>query len=112
MVAALFVPWFMIHFGDAQGWKMAFILTGALGISLADFLVLALQPAAKQPHCPRPNTITSTLTMNRRRCAQNGDKAKKVPWFKLFGYRQLWAFFAGKFMTDGIWWFYPAARGR
>ena len=27
MVAALFVPWCMIHYGDQQGWKMAFILT-------------------------------------------------------------------------------------
>ena len=34
-----------------------------------------------------------------------GDKGK-VSWWKLFGYRQTWAFFFGKFMTDGIWWFY------
>jgi ACS family hexuronate transporter-like MFS transporter len=33
------------------------------------------------------------------------DKAK-VPWLKLLGYRQTWCFFFGKFMTDGIWWFY------
>jgi len=31
MVAALFVPWCMIHFGDELGWKMAFIITGAVG---------------------------------------------------------------------------------
>jgi nitrate/nitrite transporter NarK len=31
MVAALFVPWCMIHFGDELGWKMAFIITGAAG---------------------------------------------------------------------------------
>ena len=31
MVAALFVPWCLIHFGDQLGWKMAFILTGAAG---------------------------------------------------------------------------------
>ena len=30
----------------------------------------------------------------------------KVPWFKLLGYRQTWAFAVGKFLTDGIWWFY------
>jgi MFS family permease len=24
----------------------------------------------------------------------------------LLGYRQTWAFFVGKFMTDGVWWFY------
>ncbi|HXF11475.1 MAG TPA: MFS transporter [Desulfuromonadaceae bacterium] len=31
MIAALFVPWCMIHFGDELGWKMAFIVTGAAG---------------------------------------------------------------------------------
>ncbi|HUA67037.1 MAG TPA: MFS transporter, partial [Candidatus Saccharimonadales bacterium] len=31
MVAAFFVPWCLIHFGNTQGWKMAFILTGVTG---------------------------------------------------------------------------------
>src|SRR5262249_15164657 len=35
-----------------------------------------------------------------------GDKAQKVSLLSLFRYRQLWSFFVGKFMTDGIWWFY------
>jgi ACS family hexuronate transporter-like MFS transporter len=30
----------------------------------------------------------------------------KVPWVKLLGYRQTWAFFFGKFLTDGVWWFF------
>jgi uncharacterized membrane protein YhaH (DUF805 family) len=31
MIAALFVPWCMVYFGNEKGWKMAFILTGAVG---------------------------------------------------------------------------------
>jgi nitrate/nitrite transporter NarK len=31
MVAALFVPWCMVHFGEERGWKMTFIITGAAG---------------------------------------------------------------------------------
>jgi MFS family permease len=31
MIAALFVPWCLVYFGDEKGWKMAFILTGAVG---------------------------------------------------------------------------------
>jgi nitrate/nitrite transporter NarK len=31
MMAALFVPWCLVYFGDARGWKMAFIITGAAG---------------------------------------------------------------------------------
>jgi len=33
------------------------------------------------------------------------DKGR-VSWFKLLTYRQTWAFTAGKFCTDGIWWFF------
>src|SRR5664280_510211 len=31
MISALFVPWCLIHFGDEKGWKMAYVLTGAVG---------------------------------------------------------------------------------
>ncbi len=34
------------------------------------------------------------------------EKTEKVPWFKLLKYKQTWAFSFGKFMTDGVWWFY------
>ena len=27
-------------------------------------------------------------------------------WLSLLGYRQTWAFALGKFITDGVWWFY------
>jgi ACS family hexuronate transporter-like MFS transporter len=30
----------------------------------------------------------------------------KTSWFQLLGYRQTWAFAFGKFMTDGVWWFF------
>jgi ACS family hexuronate transporter-like MFS transporter len=36
---------------------------------------------------------------------ESGDRAT-IPWRKLFCYRQTWAFFWGKFLTDGVWWFY------
>lgn len=29
-----------------------------------------------------------------------------MPWLKLLGYRQTWAFAIGKFLTDPVWWFY------
>ncbi|MFZ1520283.1 MAG: MFS transporter, partial [Ignavibacteriaceae bacterium] len=32
--------------------------------------------------------------------------AEKVSWFKLLAYKQTWAFTFGKFMTDGVWWFF------
>jgi len=44
MISALFVPWCLIHFGDQQGWKMAFILTGAVGFIWLIFWFLFYAP--------------------------------------------------------------------
>ena len=30
---------------------------------------------------------------------------QKVPWLTLLVFPQTWAFFMGKFLTDGVWWF-------
>jgi MFS family permease len=48
MVAALFVPWCMVHFGDIKGWKMAFILTGASGFVWLIFWFWLYNPPAKE----------------------------------------------------------------
>ena len=48
MVAAIFVPWCMIHFGDQQGWKMAFIFTGAAGFLWLIFWFWLYEPPSKQ----------------------------------------------------------------
>ncbi|HJX72112.1 MAG TPA: MFS transporter, partial [Bacteroidales bacterium] len=37
---------------------------------------------------------------------KEGADEDKVSWFRLLTYRQTWAFFFGKFLTDPIWWFY------
>ncbi|MFL5774623.1 MAG: MFS transporter, partial [Flavisolibacter sp.] len=31
---------------------------------------------------------------------------EKVSWIRLLSYKQTWAFAFGKFMTDGVWWFF------
>jgi MFS transporter, ACS family, hexuronate transporter len=106
MVAALFVPWCMIYFGDARGWKMAFILTGAAGFFWLIFWFWLYEPPNKQKRLSKAEYDYIHVDDETVVDQQTGDTAKKVSWLKLFSYRQLWAFFAGKFMTDGIWWFY------
>src|SRR5262249_55285435 len=34
------------------------------------------------------------------------DKMPNYPWMRLFPHRETWAFGVGKFLTDGVWWFY------
>jgi ACS family hexuronate transporter-like MFS transporter len=48
MIAALFVPWCMIYFGDQRGWKMAFIITGAAGFLWLIFWFWLYETPARQ----------------------------------------------------------------
>jgi ACS family hexuronate transporter-like MFS transporter len=106
MIAALFVPWCMIHFGDQHGWKMAFILTGAAGFLWLGLWFWLYETPARQRRLSKVefDYIHSDDEVKPAAQAQ-GDKAK-VSWGRLFSYRQTWSFFFGKFLTDGVWWFY------
>jgi ACS family hexuronate transporter-like MFS transporter len=105
MVAALFVPWCMIYFGDQKGWKMAFIITGAVGFLWLIFWFWLYETPARQKRLSKAELDYIQIDDEVAAGGATGDTGK-VSWWKLFGYRQAWAFFFGKFMTDGIWWFY------
>lgn len=104
MIAALFVPWCLVYFGNAAGWKLAFVITGASGFLWLIFWFWLYNPPAQQTRLLKPefDYIHSDDEVGD---IQNEDKAK-IPWIKLLQYRQTWSFFFGKFLTDGVWWFY------
>jgi MFS transporter, ACS family, hexuronate transporter len=106
MVAALLVPSFMVWFGYQQGWKFAFIFTGAGGLVWLVFWAWLYDPPSKQKRLSKAEYDYIHIDDETVQDRQTGDTVQKVSWWKLFRYRQLWAFFMGKFMTDGIWWFY------
>lgn len=106
MVAALFVPTCVGWFGVQQGWKWAFIITGAGGLVWLVFWFWLYDPPNKHKRLSRAEYDYIHIDDETATDQQTGDRAAKVSWLRLFKYRQLWAFFAGKFMTDGIWWFY------
>ncbi len=105
MVAALVVPWILISFSHELGWKMAFILTGASGFLWLFFWFWLYDTPHKQKRLSKAEYDYIHVDDEAVAKEANGDKGK-LAWWRLFGYRQGWAFFFGKFMTDGIWWFY------
>lgn len=84
----------------AIGWKGAFLVTGALGFVWLFFWWLLYRSPADHPR----------LSAEERALIQSDHepepKAAKIPWPMLLRYRQAWAFFLGKAMTDPVWWFY------
>jgi len=104
MVAALVVPAIMVHFGDRAGWRMAFIITGAMGFPWLIFWFWLYDPPFR--HAKVSQSELDYIRVDDEPSRAAGDDDAKVSWWQLFRYRQLWSFFAGKFMTDGVWWFY------
>ena len=89
------IAWLAMQYG----WRMTFVLTGALG-----FIWLALWVALFQTPA-RHRWITDA----ERRYIQesgNGDRGSGIGWMHLLTYRQTWAIVMGRFITDPIWWLY------
>jgi ACS family hexuronate transporter-like MFS transporter len=95
IVAPLVVPWITLTWG----WQESFVFTGLLGfIWLAFWLWLYEVP-------DRHRRVTREEVAYIRSDPVE-IVSEKIPWIRLWKYRQTWAFVIGKFLTDPVWWFY------
>jgi ACS family hexuronate transporter-like MFS transporter len=94
IVTPLVVPWITVHWG----WRSAFLLTGAVGFVWLIFWLLLYRKPEEHPRLSR-----AELDYIR---SDPSPTVAKIEWSRLVSYRQTWAFVAGKFMIDPIWWFY------
>lgn len=108
-VGAILAPITVPLIAAVWGWQSAFIIIGALGfLWMAVWLWLYEKPEQQK------RLSKAELAYIRSDSVQPVEKteeasaaaAKKVSWFQLLKYRQTWAFAFGKFMTDGVWWFF------
>jgi len=101
ILAPLTVPVIALHYG----WEFAFILVGAIGFLWIIFWYFLYEIPSKQKRLSK-----AELDYIHHDCEiaveDSNKKEEKVAWVKLLGYKQTWAFVFGKFMTDGIWWFF------
>lgn len=82
----------------SMGWRAAFVVTGLVGlIWLPLWLWLYRRPdehkrvgAAELAHIQ----------------SDPPDTAARIPWLKLLGKRETWAFALGKFLIDPVWWMF------
>ena len=80
-IGALIAPLTIPILAKVWGWEMAFIVIGGLGFIWMGFWVFMYTAPSKSKHV---------------------NKAE----LECFSYKQTWAFAFGKFMTDGVWWFF------
>ncbi|WP_027377880.1 MFS transporter [Kaistella palustris] len=107
-VGALAAPLTIPFIAKAYGWEMSFIIIGALGFLWMGLWQFYYQ---KPDKCKKLNKEELTYIQQddaEDDCAPNGsnEKARSFTFAQSFKYRQTWAFIVGKFMTDGVWWFY------
>lgn len=104
VLAPLTVPWIAEHWG----WETAFVLIGAIGfVWLFFWRWLYTKPENnKRLSKQELDYINSDVADVVSTFTEDKPVNEKVSWAKLFGYKQTWAFVFGKFMTDGVWWFF------
>lgn len=105
-VGALAAPLSIPFIAKAMGWEMAFIIIGALGFVWMGLWVFYY----KKPQLhPKVNQLElDYIHQDVEDCSRetSPDLENKFSLKECFGYKQTWAFAFGKFMTDGVWWFY------
>ncbi len=101
ILAPLSVPWIESHYG----WEAAFLIVGAVGFIWLIFWLVFYEKPEEQ----------TRMSVEELAYIQAGDELvesksdepyKNIPWVKLLGYNQTWSFITGKFLTDGVWWFF------
>lgn len=115
LLAPLSIPPLAAYFqkiGVGNGWEMAFIIIGALGFVWMGFWMWLYRKPEKNPHVNKAeleyieqDNLTPHETPTQKAEIEDSRK-NEIPFLKCFKYRQTWAIFFGRFLTDGVWWFF------
>jgi ACS family hexuronate transporter-like MFS transporter len=103
ILAPLTVPWIRLNWG----WEAAFIIMGGIGFLWLIFWFVFYEKPEKQKRLSVAELDYINGSEEEKVAIVAADTiSEKTSWVKLLNYRQTWAFTFGKFMTDGVWWFF------
>ena len=104
-VGALAAPATIPLLAKAWGWEWAFIIIGALGFIWAAVWIFVYDKPAQSKHVNQAEL--QYINQDEQQTEQPvATEEKQMSFLKAFTYRQTWSFAFGKFMTDGVWWFF------
>src|ERR1700683_923277 len=95
ILAPAIVPWVTLRWG----WHVAFLTTGL-------FSVLWILWWLRYYRRPADHATLTAWELQHIYQDAAADLGPAIPWRRLLGYRQTWAFSIAKFLTDPIWYFY------
>lgn len=103
LIAPLTIPFL----AKAYGWEMAFIIIGATGfIWMAFWVFLYKKPEENKWVNAAELTYIQQDEKEFEELKAASTLERKVTYRQAFRHKQTWAFAAGKFMSDGAWWFF------
>ena len=105
-VGALAAPATIPLLAKSLGWEMAFIIIGLLGFVWAGIWIFVYDKPAESKFVNE----AELRYVNQDDDNESGEavqtEEKQLSFAKAFTYKQTWSFAFGKFMTDGVWWFF------
>jgi len=100
ILAPLTVPWITAQYG----WEFTFLFIGGIGFLWLFAWAMYYEKPEKQKRLSKEELDYIIVDQ-----IEEGNTAlndEKVKWFRLLAYKQTWTFAVGKFLTDGVWWFF------
>jgi len=107
-VGALAAPLLIPPLAKHYGWEMAFIIIGGLGFLWMFLWQYMYDKPEKSKHVNQAELeyIQQDDAEEAAVAAKPVEEEKSIPFMQCFKYRQTWSFIVGKFLTDGVWWFF------
>lgn len=105
-IGALIAPLTIPLLAKAYGWEMAFIIIGVLGFVWMGVWVFVYDKPEKSKYVNTAELEYIRQDKLIEASAETAEKPKKLGILKALKYRQTWAVIAGRFMADGVWWFF------
>jgi ACS family hexuronate transporter-like MFS transporter len=110
-VGALAAPLLIPPLAKHYGWEMAFIIIGALGYLWMFFWQFMYDKPEKSKHVNEAELAyihqdDAAEAAAAEAAVISSESEKSIPFMQCFKYKQTWSFIVGKFLTDGVWWFF------
>lgn len=105
-IGAIIAPIIVASIVSVWGWRAAFLVTGSLGFLWAIIWLVFYRHPKEHPAVNQAE-LTYIESDKDEQHAEDGDNNQpKQPWYTLFAYRQTYALFFSRFVTDWVWWFF------
>lgn len=105
-VGALAAPATIPLLAKAIGWEMAFVIIGGLGFIWAAIWIFVYDKPAQSKYVNEAELRYINQDDEEENAVQTHEDEKQMSYKEAFKHKQTWAFIVGKFMTDGVWWFF------